>query len=147
MTLRNAGLLRKLPEDDNLYLTIDGTRFTLNGGKIPRLLSGYSQPISPNGMIRVRPRKNHDDVIDIDSLGLTYTIKRATFEAVWSGKMPTCTIWERVPDCWQGFNCPFCRSADLDIKRRTIDEDKLFRIICSECGAMSGGVLDIICRN
>jgi len=104
MTLRNAGLLRKLPDEDDLYLTIDGTRFTIRGEKIPRLLQNYSQSLSPSGMIKLRKRKGYDDLIEIECLNLEFTIKRATFEAVWSGKVPTCTIWERVPDCWQGFN-------------------------------------------
>lgn len=104
MTLRKAGLLRKLPDEDDLYLIIDGSRFVLRGERIPRLLSGYSQSISPKGLIRVKARTGYDDLIIIECLNIEFTIKRCTFEAVWSGKMPACTVWERVPDCWNGFN-------------------------------------------
>lgn len=104
MTLRKAGLLRKLPESDDLFFTIDGSLFRLAGEKIPHLLSGNSQPLSPKGLIRVKARTGYDDLIIIECLNIEFTIKRCTFEAVWSGKMPACTVWERVPDCWNGFN-------------------------------------------
>lgn len=102
MTLRNAGILRKIPDDDDLYLTVDGSRLTINGNRIPRLLEGESMKLKPAGEIRLKKRYGYDDLIEITHLNLRYAVTRADFCDVWGGK-PYCPVYERVPDCWQGF--------------------------------------------
>ena len=107
MTLRNAGMMRKLPDDDDLYLTIDGDLLVLIGEKIPRLLSGYSQPLyllrKSAGNIKLWKRFGYEDIIEIEYNGLTFGIRKDRFMAVWSESIKYCSISERVPDCWQGW--------------------------------------------
>lgn len=107
MTLRTAGMMRKLLDDDDLYLTIDGDLLVLIGEKIPRLLSGCPQPLflsrKPAGLIKVWKRYGYEDVIEIEYNNLSYAIRKDRFMAVWSESIKYCSIYERVPDCWQGW--------------------------------------------
>lgn len=104
MTIRDAGFLRKLPDDDDLYMTIDGTMAVLLGVDIPRLLSGTTRHIFVNqhqvGTIRCHPRPGHEDLITVRLHNLTFTIWRDQFERVWSGRQKYTKIVERIPDCW-----------------------------------------------
>lgn len=108
MTLRNAGVLRKLPDDDDLYLTIDGTRLNIKGEAIPRLLEGHSQPLydpakKPAAIIKLWRRYGFEDLIEIVYQDLSYVVRKDRFLNVWNGSSPCCGIYERVPDIWQGF--------------------------------------------
>jgi hypothetical protein len=105
--IRNAGFLRKLQESDDIYLIIGGSRLTLRGTDIPRLLAGTPKPLFLNqtkaGEIRVWKRYGHDDLIEVLVFNLSYVIRINLFLNVWNGVSPYCCIQERVPDCWENF--------------------------------------------
>lgn len=106
--IREAGLLRKLPDDDDLYLTIDSIMAVLPGDGIPRVLSGYEKSIYVNrkqaGDICFYQRPGYKDLIIVRLFDLEYALWKDKFVSVWNGRLPYAYIHERVPDCWQGFS-------------------------------------------
>lgn len=106
--IRNAGLLRKLPDEDDLYLTIDGTMAVLRGVDIPRLLSGQEKPLFVNrrrsGTINIYRRPGYEDLIRVHLNNLEYTIWLDKFTATWNGRLQWVYIHERIPEVWTGFN-------------------------------------------
>jgi len=105
--IREAGILRKLPDEDDLYLTIDGTLAVMYGEGIPRMLAGQEKPLYVNrkraGSICVHPRPGHEDLIIVNLHNLEYTIWRDKLVSVWNGRLKYAYIHERIPDCWAGF--------------------------------------------
>ncbi|MDD1728765.1 MAG: hypothetical protein LUQ50_06810 [Methanospirillum sp.] len=108
MTLRNAGLLRKLPDGDDLFFTVDGTMARVRGVDIPRILTGQEKPIYSHqekvGTIVLSTRPGCYDRIIVNLHGLAYFVWCDQFEKVWNGAFKWARIYERVPDCWQGFS-------------------------------------------
>jgi hypothetical protein len=105
--IRNAGILRKLPDDDDLHLTIDGSVLKVLGDDIPRVLSGYPMGVFNQGKrvgeVSRRNRRGFPDLIEIRVFNLVYNVPLWKFRNVWSGKFPYCNISERVHDCWKDF--------------------------------------------
>lgn len=105
--IRSAGLLRKLPEVDDLYLTIDGEMAVLLGAGIPHMLEGYEKPLFINrkraGSIHPHPRPGHENLIVVNLYNLEYTIWKDKFVSTWNGRLPWAYIHERIPEVWVGF--------------------------------------------
>ncbi|MCK9592814.1 MAG: hypothetical protein M0Q91_12495 [Methanoregula sp.] len=106
--IREAGFLRKLPDDDNLYLTIDGNRAIIRGVDIPRILTGTQKPILHKkrqvGTIRAYHRPGHTDLILIETNNLEYRIWQNLFVDVWNQELKWAKVFEKVMPTWYDCN-------------------------------------------